>query len=124
MYSYMTFSILIIIAFFIIAFPIILDVIKMKKSQESVELNGLVRRSVTLCLVFAYVSMVIFNFVFSKQNAISEDFKALLLTVIGYYFGKSTALDNPNKNNTITTTANGGQSQGSENVQSTKEHHG
>lgn len=94
------FSIFLIIAFLIIGFPIIMDIIKIVKFKENIDRCGLVRRSITLSLVFAYISMVIYNFIFSGKNDISEDFRAILLTVIGYYFGKSTALDDPSKSKT------------------------
>lgn len=95
--DYVVFYIFITIAFFIVSFPIMLDIIKIVKFKENINRSGIVRRSITLCLVFVYISMQIFDFIFNKNKGISEEFKTILLTVIGYYFGKSTALDDPKK---------------------------
>lgn len=97
MSNYMLFYIFITMAFLIISFPIILDIIKIVKFEENIDRGGLVRRSITLCLVFVYIAMIIFDFTFNAKNSIADEFKTILLTVVGYYFGKSTALDDPKK---------------------------
>ena len=101
MSNYIIFSIFIITAFLIISFPIILDIINMKKTNEIIEGKSLTRRSITLGLIYIYLSIQIYIIIFEKQANISEEFKTIVISVVAYYFGRSTALDNPNnKNNT------------------------
>ncbi|MGH4050122.1 MAG: hypothetical protein ACREVX_02030 [Clostridium sp.] len=95
--DYILFCILIFTTFLIISFPIILDIINMRKTHEIRDTKGLTRRSITLSLVFIYICLQIYFIVFNKTNNISEEFKTILISVIAYYFGKSTALDDPNK---------------------------
>ena len=97
MTNYMLFFTLIITTFLIISFPIILDIINMRKTHEIVDTKGLTRRSITLSLVFVYISIQIYSIIFNKDNTLSEEFKTILVSVVSYYFGKSTALDDPNK---------------------------
>ena len=95
--KYILFCIFIITIFLIISFPIILDIINIEKTHEIRDTKGLTRRSITLCLIFVYVSIQVYIVIFSKNSSISEDFKTIVIAVVSYYFGKSTALDDPNK---------------------------
>jgi hypothetical protein len=97
MSNYIIFCVLIITTFLIISFPIILDIINMKITHGIMDTQGLTRRSITLSLVFIYISIQIYSIVFNKSNMISEEFRIILVSVVSYYFGKSTALDDPNK---------------------------
>ena len=97
MADYGIFCILILITFLIISFPIILDLINMKKTHEIRDTKGLTRRSITLGLIFIYISIQIYLIIFNKENKISDEFKTIIVSVVSYYFGKSTALDDPNK---------------------------
>lgn len=97
MANYIIFCVFIITTFLIISFPIILDIINMKKTHEGIDTKGLTRRSITLSLVFVYISIQIYSIIFNKSNMISEEFRIILVSVVSYYFGKSTALDDPNK---------------------------
>ncbi|MGH4121479.1 MAG: hypothetical protein ACREV6_00820 [Clostridium sp.] len=99
MASYIIFCIFIITAFLIISFPIILDIINMKKTHEISDIKSLTRRSITLGLIYIYLSIQIYIIVFEKQATISEEFKTIVISVVSYYFGRSTALDDPNKKN-------------------------
>ncbi|GEM_PF-4261636 len=93
------FRILIITTFIIISFPLILDIINMIKTHEIRDTKGLTRRSITLSLIFIYISFQIYFVVYSKENKLSDEFKTIVVSVVAYYFGKSTALDDPNKPN-------------------------
>ena len=95
--DYILFCILIITTFLIISFPIILDIINMRKTHEIRDTKGLTRRSITLSLIFIYISFQIYFVVYSKENKLSDEFKTIVVSVVSYYFGKSTALDDPNK---------------------------
>lgn len=95
--NYILFCILIITTFLIISFPIILDIINIRKTNEIPVMKGLTRRSITLSLVFIYVSIQIYNIIFNTSSTFTEEFKTILVSVVSYYFGKSTALDDPNK---------------------------
>lgn len=95
--NYIIFCVFIITTFLIISFPIMLDLINMKKTHEIIDTKGLTRRSITLSLVFIYISIQIYSIVFNKDIMISEEFRIILVSVVSYYFGKSTALDDPNK---------------------------
>ena len=99
MSSYVIFYVFIITSFLIISFPIILDIINMKKTHEVIEGKSLTRRSITLGLIYIYLSIQIYIIIFDKQATISEEFKTIVISVVAYYFGRSTALDNPNKTN-------------------------
>lgn len=95
--NYVIFCIFLITAFLIISFPIILDIINMKKTQESLDGKSLTRRSITLGLIYIYISIQIYIIVFEKKATLSEEFKTIVVSVVSYYFGRSTALDDPNK---------------------------
>ncbi|MCB2292752.1 hypothetical protein LGK95_04275 [Clostridium algoriphilum] len=97
MADYVLFSILVITTFLIISFPIILDIINMRKIHEIIDIKGLTRRSITLSLVFIYVSFQIYFIIFNRNNTLPDEFKTIVVSVVAYYFGKSTALDDPNK---------------------------
>ena len=97
MADYILLSILIITTFLIISFPIILDIVTIKKTREIIDTKGFTRRSITLCLVFIYISIQIYCIIFNKSDNLSAEFKTILVSVVSYYFGKSTALDDPNK---------------------------
>jgi hypothetical protein len=97
MANYIIFCVFIITTFLIISFPIILDIINMKKTHEIRDTKGLTRRSITLSLVYIYISIQIYSIIFSKGNILPEEFRIILVSVVSYYFGKSTALDDPNK---------------------------
>jgi len=97
MHNYIFFCILILTTFIIISFPIILDIIKIRKSSGIIDTNGLTRRSITLSLIFIYICMQIYIIIFGQKNIIPDEFKTIVVSVVSYYFGKSTALDDPNK---------------------------
>jgi len=97
MADYIVFCILIFTAFLIISFPIMLDIINMKRTNEMIDVKGLTRRSITLCLIFIYISIQIYFIIFNKTDTLSPEFKTIIVSVVSYYFGKSTALDDPNK---------------------------
>ena len=97
MANYIIFSILIITTFLILSFPIILDIVNMKKTQGIIDTKGLTRRSITLGLIFIYISIEIYFIIFNKADTLSSEFKTIIVSVVSYYFGKSTALDDPNK---------------------------
>ena len=95
--NYVIFCIFLFTAFLIISFPIILDIINMKKSQVTLDGKSLTRRSITLGLIYIYISIQIYIIIFEKKAALSEEFKTIVVSVVSYYFGRSTALDDPNK---------------------------
>ncbi|MGH4140580.1 hypothetical protein [Clostridium sp.] len=97
MADYVIFCILILTTFLIISFPIILDIINMRKTHETRDTKGLTRRSITLGLIFIYISIQIYLIIFNKETTISDEFKTIIVSVVSFYFGKSTALDDPNK---------------------------
>jgi len=97
MANYIIFCILILITFIILSFPIVLDMINMKKTEGALDTKGLTRRSITLGLIFVYISIQIYFIIFNKADTLSEEFKTIIVSVVSYYFGKSTALDDPNK---------------------------
>ena len=97
MADYIIFCIFMVAAFLIISFPIILDIINMKKTHEIRDTTGLTRRSITLCLIFIYISLEVYFIIFNKNDTLSSEFKTIIVSVVSYYFGKSTALDDPNK---------------------------
>lgn len=99
MANYIIFCIFIVTAFLIISFPIILDVINMKKTHETPDIKSLTRRSITLGLIYIYISIQVYIIIFEKQATLSEEFKTIVISVVSYYFGRSTALDDPNKKN-------------------------
>jgi len=41
--------------------------------------------------------MQIYIIIFGQKNIIPDEFKTIVVSVVSYYFGKSTALDDPNK---------------------------
>lgn len=97
MANYIIFCIFIITAFLIISFPIILDIINMKKTHETCDTKSLTRRSITLGLIYIYLCLQIYIIIFEKKATLSEEFKTIVISVVSYYFGRSTALDDPNK---------------------------
>ena len=97
MANYIIYCILILTTFIILSFPIILDIINMKRTQGSLDTKGLTRRSITLGLIFVYISIQIYFIIFNKADTLSAEFKTIIVSVVSYYFGKSTALDDPNK---------------------------
>jgi hypothetical protein len=78
----------------------------MKKTHEVIEGKSLTRRSITLGLIYIYLSIQIYIIIFDKQATISEEFKTIVISVVAYYFGRSTALDNPNKTKNTNDTKN------------------
>ena len=97
--NYTIFYIFIITSFLIISFPIILDIINIRKTHIMIDTKGLTRRSITLCLIYIYISIQIYFIIFNKADTLSVEFKTIIVSVVSYYFGKSTALDDPNKKN-------------------------
>ena len=69
----------------------------MRKTHEIKDTKGLTRRSITLSLVFIYISFQIQIILFNNKIILPEEFKTIVVSIVAYYFGKSTALDDPNK---------------------------
>jgi hypothetical protein len=52
-----------------------------------------IRKTIALAVTVAYIGMSIFSII--KQVNVPEGFTSTTAIIIGYYFGKSTALDSP-----------------------------
>lgn len=99
--NHLFFGIILICVFLILFIPFILDLIKIKSlegtadSVSNSEQKSTTRRSIALGLVFIYVVMHLYSIFYGSKD-IPNEFITLVATVVGYYFGRSTALDVPN----------------------------
>lgn len=99
--NHLFFGIILICVFLILFLPFALDLIKLNSSEgdlsstSSSEQKSTTRRSIALGLVFIYVVMHLYSIFYGAKD-IPNEFITLVATVVGYYFGRSTALDVPN----------------------------
>jgi hypothetical protein len=79
------------------SFPILVDISNIKRTTGVIDKKNLTRRSITLGLSYAYIILEMYKIILLGSADIGK-FEELVLFVVGYYFGKSTAEDKQTSN--------------------------